>query len=828
MKIYKTIYRLFGLSLILFINVSIFAQTTEFLCVTPVSGSKYLNPEQNIILKTDLAFKDTSIQTSLFQINGSKSGFIDFRTILSADLKTLILKPNRSFVFGEKITVKIFEGLKTVDGSSFSGKEFYFYIKEQDNLQFIKDYYQGEKNKYFSGNSKKEGKLPNKERIKSLDLPIDFPLPTFVLGDNLDDNYIFMDLSNRQHPVYSPYHAIFDKYGTPIYYQRTSANHMNFYVLPNGLLTYSSNSQLNPENEKYYLMDSSYVVIDSVETGNGYIVDFHDMRQMSNGHYLMMSYDPQVVNMSLIVPGGQQNAIVTGLIIQEVDLDQNVYFQWRSWDHFEITDATYDINLTANKIDYVHGNALEFDLDSNILLSSRNMDEITKIDYPTGEIIWRFGRNCENNQFVINNDPYGFSHQHDIRVLENGNYTLFDNGNLHSPPFSQAMEYNVNENTMQVDLVWSYRYTPDIFAHATGSFRVQENGKRLIGWGINMPLASTELNSDTTISTDIYLPMNVTCYRTLKFDWETNKFYSDNKMSFGNYAGYSTGKELLLYITNNSDHEINITSTHNYLPEFYLSTNLPLNISPNTSNILKLVFEPTEEGSFVDLLTINYDNADNTRRIARQVELFGTLNNEIPSVFFDPENGSVNVDPESELIVTFDEPVRKIWGAAIQNTDIPIIFELREDNNVGDEVSFTGIISEDKMQITIFPTTTLKNDQQYYLELHENRVEDFDGNIINYEEVCYFTTGNITTVEEMNNDYVIITPNPFSEFTSILINNKNNLEVKLDIYDLIGNLVIQDKFNGDIYQLSSEKLVKGVYLLKISSDKIYIKKLVVQ
>jgi len=53
-------------------------------------------------------------------------------------------------------------------------------------------------------------------------------------------------------------------------------------------------------------------------------------------------------------------------------------FQWRSWDHFQITDATHE-NLLASNIDYVHGNAIEIDTDSNIIISSRHMDEITKL-----------------------------------------------------------------------------------------------------------------------------------------------------------------------------------------------------------------------------------------------------------------------------------------------------------------------------------------------------------------------------------------------------------------------------------------------------------------
>ncbi|MBK6877832.1 MAG: hypothetical protein IPG99_15635 [Ignavibacteria bacterium] len=38
-------------------------------------------------------------------------------------------------------------------------------------------------------------------------------------------------------------------------------------------------------------------------------------------------------------------------------------------------------------MDYCHGNALEIDYDGNIILSSRNMSEITKISRSSGNII---------------------------------------------------------------------------------------------------------------------------------------------------------------------------------------------------------------------------------------------------------------------------------------------------------------------------------------------------------------------------------------------------------------------------------------------------------
>ena len=155
--------------------------------------------------------------------------------------------------------------------------------------------------------------------------------------------------------------------------------------------------------------------------------------------------------MDSIVPGGNPNAIVTGLIIQEIDTNKNVVFQWRSWDHFAITDVAScyaSVSLTGPRIDYAHGNAIELDHDGNLLISSRFMNEITKINRQTGAIIWRFGLNADNNMFTIINDTRGFSHQHDVRRLNNGHITVFDNGNCLSPEYSRTLEYELDEDNM--------------------------------------------------------------------------------------------------------------------------------------------------------------------------------------------------------------------------------------------------------------------------------------------------------------------------------------------------------------------------------------------
>jgi hypothetical protein len=192
-----------------------------------------------------------------------------------------------------------------------------------------------------------------------------------------------------------------------------------------------------------------------------------------------------------------------------------VIFQWRSWDYFKITDATHE-NLSASRIDYCHANAIELDNDGNLLLSSRNMDEITKINRITGKIIWRLGG--KNNEFKFINDPIRFSHQHAIRRIPNGNITLFDNGNYHIPPFSRAIEYKLDEINKTATLVWQYRNNPDIYAPATGYVQRLPNNNTLICWGLTNPTLA-EVRYDGTKVLEMTLPSDVFSYRAYRYPW---------------------------------------------------------------------------------------------------------------------------------------------------------------------------------------------------------------------------------------------------------------------------------------------------------------------
>ena len=182
--------------------------------------------------------------------------------------------------------------------------------------------------------------------------------------------------------------------------------------------------------------------------------------------------------------GGQPNVLLATHTILRQTPEGVVEFFWSGSDHFTLDDwldRPPDYAQTTNT-DLDHANSLEIDRDGNYVASFFNLPEITKIDAVTGRVIWRFsGR---NNQFNVLNDPLGgVSGQHSVRVLENGNLLIYDNGKHHNPPESRPVEYSLDTVSMTASMVWEYRHAPVLFTPVVGSVERLRNGNTLVGFG---------------------------------------------------------------------------------------------------------------------------------------------------------------------------------------------------------------------------------------------------------------------------------------------------------------------------------------------------------
>lgn len=517
---YRTFFKV---ALLLLISVNISYANVDITYTSPKDGAKHLRPEETIIISANEFVNENTLDNNKIEVTGKLQSDYPGNTSLSIDGKTIIFKSKSNFLYTDTITVRVNVGIQTQNGANIQPLTFEFTIRKLAGHAERYDSFAEE----FWGLSGYRAPREYDFHYSHFNdsLPVDFPQINILNSGNPSYGRLFFanfnlrdfQGNNGHDPgehritgaIKHPYLIIAENSGETYYYKRINRYAVDFKKTSDGNLSYYDHTR-----EKYYIMDTNFVTIDSIRCGNGYSTDNHELIILDNGHILIMSYDEVPLDMSLIVPGGNPNALVTGLVIQELDRDKKVVFQWRSWDDIEITEATHE-NLTHGRIDYVHGNSIEQDYDGNLIVSMRHTDQIVKINRETGEIMWRLGGIM--NEFTFLNDTLGFYHQHDARRVAPGRITLFDNGNFHSPPYSRAIEYELDEVNKTAKLVWQFDHNKELFAFAMGNAQRLPNGNTLIGWGTAAIPNMTEVDPNGNIVFELAMGDSLWSYRAFKF-----------------------------------------------------------------------------------------------------------------------------------------------------------------------------------------------------------------------------------------------------------------------------------------------------------------------
>jgi hypothetical protein len=512
------------ISIILPINpVEAQTSTSDYEYLFPIPGAKMLNPETNIIVRFGQEFTPEQITRDVFLVVGSKSGVHKGKTVLSDDNETIVFQPEKAFQLGENVSVTIKNMLSPMDTI-----QTFFMISSFEKEDSVKAHFPDMLMPLNSGSvDKREYSILENKSIIYKTLPFEFlDLDITIPGSGPTDSYIFTALwpwyFGPDPLPWNRYLVIMNDNGIPVYIEKNNLNVVDFKKQPNGNLTFYSNSE-----NKYFVLNQAYQIIDTIQSGNGYpFLDMHELQILPNGHILLMIYDYQPVDMSTY--GGQNPATVVGLVIQELDLYKNVVFEWRSWDHIPFTDSYVD--LTTSFVDYIHGNAIELDHDENLLVSNRNTQTIIKIDHNTGDVLWILGG--KQNDFTFVNDD-GFSYQHDIRRLINGNITLFDNRTNALPAYSRAVEYAIDEENFTITKIWEYINPYNTYGAYMGNVQRLPNGHTLIGWGSG-PSANpnpvfeniTEVEADGTKVFEMSAPSPYVSYRSFRYEWHAIPFWN--------------------------------------------------------------------------------------------------------------------------------------------------------------------------------------------------------------------------------------------------------------------------------------------------------------
>jgi hypothetical protein len=817
------------------LSLNAFAQKTESLnYISPKPNAEFINIQHEIAIRHGDIFNILSLNNSLIEVTGSMSGHIEGEVRLSADKRTLIFKPELKFEYHETISVNIKSGLLTESGIQIAPFAFSFTTMNSDNTKLKTNFVDWETSQYMNDINDKPSSIPAPINLvdNKLELPDDFPVFNITAMHNPAPGYIFLTSHNPLHPVLLPsYSIIIDHYGTPVYYKKTNSHATDLKMQETGQVSHflpSSAAGLGIAYGDHLLYDSYMNVIDTFQMGNGYTAEVHDFQLFNDGSSLMFTYDPQIIDMSLIVEGGDPAATVMGFVLQELDAEKNVVFEWASWDHMSITDATPDIDLTAVFIDYCHGNAVERDTDGNILVSFRNTDEIIKIDRNTGEIMWRLNAFRDDlNDFEFINDTIKFSHQHDIRRQPNGNITLFDNGNLHSPPYSRICEYALNEVDMTAELIWVYppEYTPSShFAFATGGAHRQENGNTMVGWGIKFPFQSEalifgEITPEHQTTYAVWGTDTLTTYRAHKYNWETDLFtLSKDTIDWGEFSGY-TAQPYIIQISNNDDEAITIAQATNRTSEFFVSSVLPMTIAAGATETLTVNYFPSIAGNFEDALTIMCQKSD-VEMIGKQIVLLGhTVDGSAPSVSFDPIDGAIDIVRMPELKISFSEKLFKADGGIITNEDLQDLFFLSSGSDIIPYDARITWYDNKKTEILIQPVDYLEANTIYLWGIIENTVADWNGNMISETESSTFTTDEeLGIFDSTAEEFIKIFPNPHAGELTIEFENEDTRAIW--VYDFYGKLINEiPTIKNSVVKLDFTSESNGIYFITVRNLK---------
>ena len=203
---------------------------------------------------------------------------------------------------------------------------------------------------------------------------------------------------------------------------------------------------------------------------------FHEIRVMAGGDYWAMCDETILTDLS--GRGGTVDEPVVWTVIQHLDADGALLTEFRTSEHFSLDDIDPAIIEGSTSVNMTHGNALDFDADGRVLLSSRSLNEITKIDVEADEVVWRLGGRA--NEFLIDDPTRAFERQHGVRVAAPGIVQLLDNGTMVP---SRLVRYEIDEGAMTADLVLEYAHASDAFTLVGGSSEVLDGGAGLVSIG---------------------------------------------------------------------------------------------------------------------------------------------------------------------------------------------------------------------------------------------------------------------------------------------------------------------------------------------------------
>ena len=334
-------------------------------------------------------------------------------------------------------------------------------------------------------------------------LPSDFPKLTLLTNqpDKMEPGYTLFRLINQN--TGKAYLVIVDGSGEVVWYSARPST--------------SDIRQLEDGN-LFIPLTTSFVEFnlfgDTIKTWNvpgGLNIDLHDGVVTDHGTILYLNDATRSVTnfpSSSTNPNAphQTTNVMYNRVIEISTTNSSLLNMWSPIDRLDPRRIDYLTFLIPNAlgVDCEHANAIiEDPRDDTLIISMRHQDAVIKFYRSTGEIKWILGPH-ENwgpqwQPYLLTpvGSPFQWQYgQHAPMITPRGTLLLYDDGNFRASPFaasvpdannySRAVEYDIDETTMEISQVWDYGRTNDetIYTDRVGNADwLTNSGNVLITYG---------------------------------------------------------------------------------------------------------------------------------------------------------------------------------------------------------------------------------------------------------------------------------------------------------------------------------------------------------
>jgi len=260
---------------------------------------------------------------------------------------------------------------------------------------------------------------------------------------------------------------------------------------------------------EYVIADAGYRTVRRVQAAHGLRGDLHEFVITPRDTALLTSY--VIRKADLRAAGGPREGTIQDAIFQEIDLATGrLLLEWHSLDHVPLDESYAPVEANW---DFFHINSVDLDGDGNLLISSRSMQTIYKLDR-TGAILWRLGG--KRSDFAVGPGA-GFAWQHHARRQPDGTLSVFDNGATPAvEKRSRGLILDLDEQAMTATLLHQYTH-PKVLSGSQGSTQLLPNGNVFVGWG-EAPRVS-EFDRSGRMLFDAVLGAKYQSYRAFRLPW---------------------------------------------------------------------------------------------------------------------------------------------------------------------------------------------------------------------------------------------------------------------------------------------------------------------